>query len=275
MKTIRGGNGLGDSLYVQSVARHLIKQGDKLEVCTSWPDVFRPLDVTIAKFRRARVDIVAHYVQRKQIRETTQFEDCCIQAGISEPVELRLDWQPVKDLVQSRKPVIVIGLPRLPMGRKDGYGRDLLPDCAVIQRTIDVLKGKAFLVQVGSGEPLYKFSGLDLDLANKTTVCDLLDIAYGADGFLGYCSFLIPLAESFDKPLLTVWSSTGLKSSVNFIRTVKPHKLLHKSTSRFVMDNCADSELVVAADELLEQAGNQKEIHRKNSRIGRERSLVA
>lgn len=264
MKTIRGGNGLGDSLYVQSIARHLVKKGERLEVCTSWPDVFRPLgnSVITGPFRRDRVDIVAHYVSRKPIRDTTQFEDCCISAGISDPVELLIDWEPInrEPFRGIDKPVILVGLPRFPMNRKDGFGMELLPNCSVIQRAIDQLKGRAYLVQVGSGEPLHRFSGLDLDLANKTTVCDLLDLAHATDGFLGYCSFLIPLAESFAKPLLCVWSNAGLKSTTNFIRTVKPGKLLHRITSRYVMDNCSESELEIAVDALLEQARNKTEI---------------
>lgn len=271
MKTIRGGNGLGDALYVQSIARHIIKQGQQLEVCTSWPDVFSQLPVKTGSFRRVRVDIVAHYVQRKQTRGTTQFEDCCIKAGIEGPVELKLDWQPAK-IWGFNKPIVLVALPRQPMDRKDGFGDDLLPDCSVIQRVIDQIKGQVFLVQVGKGRPVHRFTGLDLDLANATDINGLLDIASQADGFLGYCSFFIPLAESFDKPLLAVWSSRGLKSSNMFIRTVKPEKLLHKSTSRFVMDN---GPIEPEVNEFLKQIGSCKAVFRENSGLGGERAGIA
>lgn len=260
MKTIRGGNGLGDALYVQSIARHLVNKGERLEVCTSWPDIFRPLGdkVVTGPFRRNSVDIVAHYVQGKQERDTTQFEDACMKAGIPDPVELRIDWQKTSSPVKSDKPIIVVGLPRQPMNRKDGYGIELLPDCRVIQRAIDRLKGRVTLVQVGAGEPLYRFEGIDINLANATSVCGLLDVAASADGFLGYCSFLIPLAESFSKPLLCVWSQEGLRSPHLFIRLVRPKKLLHRQSSKFVMDNCSDVELLAAVNELFEQARSQK-----------------
>ena len=276
MKTIRGGNGLGDALYVQSIARHLVKKGQRLEVCTSWPDVFKPLgdDVVIAPFRRPGVDIVAHYVKRKQERGTTQFEDCCISAGIDEPVELRLDWAPEKQY-SFKKPLVLVALPRHPMNRKDGFGDELMPDCSVIQRAIDKMKGRACLVQVGVGEPLHRFTGLDLDLANKTTVSDLLDIASAADGFLGYCSFFIPMAESFAKPLLCVWSSRGLRSSTMFIRTARPVKLLHRETSQYVMDDCSQECLTAAVNEFLEQIANGGKIYREVGGDSRERAGIA
>jgi hypothetical protein len=241
VKKIRCGRGLGDSLYLQAVARHLVKRGEKLQVRSDWPDVFRTLDVEVAPFTRAGVDIVAHYSLRKGIKGTTQFEDCCIQAGIREPVDLRLDWEPanvglVDQLRSHGKPILCVQLPRNPMARMDGFGRELLPDCRVIQRFIDAARDH-LVVQVGSGEALYRFHGIDVDLANKTTVSDLIDIGCVADRFLGYTSFMVPLAESFDKPAMFVWSRRGLKSGTQYVRQITPEKSLHKATSRYVVDD--------------------------------------
>lgn len=234
--------GLGDSLYLQSVARHLVKRGEQLEVCSEWPDVFKPLGVKVSPFSRMNIQILAHYSMRKGHLGTTQFEDCCLQAGIREPVELKLDWQPknftlIAQLRKSWKQILVVQLPRAPMGRTDGFGRELLPDCRVIQSAIDRLKDRAFVVQVGHGDPLYRFKGIDLDLANQTSVSDLLDVAYAADGFLGYCSFLVPLAESFSKPAVLVWSRKGLVSRQPFISRIRPEKVLHRKSSRWLVDD--------------------------------------
>lgn len=207
MKSIRGGMGLGDALYVQAVARHIIRtRGERLKVCTAWPDVFRPLgdSVQIAPFTRVGIDYLAHYSVRKGM-PTKQFEDMCIQAGIREPVELKLDWPApqnsrlVRELKSQPLPVVLVQLPRAPMGRKDGFGRELLPNCSVIQTVIEALRGRALLVQVGAGEALYRFRGIDLDLANRTTISELLDVAAASDRVLGYCSFAVPLAECLDK----------------------------------------------------------------------------
>lgn len=248
--------GLGDALYVQAVARHIIKsRGERLQVCTAWPDVFRPLGdaVEIAPFTRVGISYLAHYSARKARLETDQFEDCCMTAGIAEPVDLRLDWQ-LEDAALAEslrvpgKPIICIQLPRAPMGRKDGFGAELLPDCRRLQDVINLIGDRATKVLIGSGEPLYLFDGIDVDLSNRTTVAQLLDVASVADGFVGYVSLFVPLAESFQKPGLFVWSRRGVKSREPYIRAITPKKILHRETSRAIMDDCSRADQAQAIE---------------------------
>lgn len=261
-RSIRAGSGLGDSLYLQGVVRHLVGQGAKLEVLTNWPDLFRPLAgrITVSRFRRA-ADIYAHYARRRGHPETDQFRDCCIGAGIAGPAELRLDWTLTRSRLVDRlrgaaagRPIILVQMPREPMGRADGFAMELLPDCRTIQRAIDRLAGRALLVQVGKGAVLYRFRGIDIDLANQTTVRELLDVAAISSGALGYCSYIVPLAESFARPALLVWSRRGLASGNELIRRLVPAKVLHRPSSRAVWDDCGDDELARAVDALVEQA---------------------
>lgn len=263
LKAIRCGRGLGDSIYLQSVARHLVEtRGIRLEVRSDYPDVFRPLgnSVVVTPFSREGIQIMAHYSMRKNLQGTTQFQDCCGAAGITEPVKFFLDWPrgsgPYVDKVLAPgRPVVCVQLPRYPMGREDGYGLDLLPDCKAIQRLIDGLQGKATLVQIGAGQQLFRFKGIDIDLANQTTVAEMLDVASVATGFLGYCSFILPLAESLDKPVMLVWSRKGLKSGNPFISSVTPAKLLHKETSMTVLDNATDEQQALALEKLKKAIG--------------------
>lgn len=248
MRSIRGGSGLGDALYVQSVARHLVEQGEELEICSDWPDVFRPLAdrVTVSPFRRDRVDVLAHYTRRRERRDTDQFVDCCMEAGVGPKVEMRLDWT-VQDPefvapFEEFAPIVLVALPRVPMDRTDKFSLPLIPDWNVVQRAIDLLVGRAFIVQVGKGDALHRFSGIDLDLANRTSVADLLDVASIANAFLGYCSFMVPLAESFGRPGLFVWSRRGLTAG-GWIGGLTPQKVLHGDRSRFVIDDCGDADL--------------------------------
>lgn len=237
---------MGDALYVQAIARHLVNRGERLRVCTAWPDVFRPLGnkVEIEGFRRTNIQVLAHYSIRKRFPDTTQFQDCCITAGIQEPVELKLDWT-VRNraLVDSlQKPFVCVQLPRNPMGRTDGFGKELLPDCRKIQVAIDAVKSK--VVQIGSGEPLYRFTGIDVDLAGKTSVSDMLDVASAASGFIGYPSFILPLAESFGKPVMVVFARRGLNSRTPYVAQITPKKLLHGPASKYVVDDDSDEKIM-------------------------------
>lgn len=228
-----------------------METGRRPQVCTPFPDLFRPIAgmIDLAPYRRVNVDRVAHYISRKSNPATDQFVDCCISAGIDEIVDLWLDWVPsnlrlLARLKKSGKPVVIVQMPRHPMGRTDGYGLELLPDCAVIQRAIDQIGDRAFKVQVGQGEPLHRFSGLDLDLANSTSVTDLIDVAYGCDGALGYCSFIVPLAESLFKPALLVWARKGMRSGNPFIRSIVPSKIIHRpGPTSAVVDDASSQEL--------------------------------
>lgn len=244
MKSIRCGRGLGDSIYLQSIARHLAERGEQLVALTDYPDLFRPLEgrVGVAPFTRLNVDIVAHYVTRKGFPGSDQFEDACRAAGIRGPVELTLGWQPrnhelIRRVRASGRPVVCVQLPRAPMGRTDGFGKELLPNCSVLQHLITQLRTEAFIVQVGSGEPLHRFEGIDLDLAGQTSVADLLDVVSASDGCLGYVSFIVPLAEALQKPALLVWSHKGLRAPQRFIRQITPQKVLHRKSSLHVVDS--------------------------------------
>ena len=217
MISLRGGSGLGDALYVQAAARYLVGLGEEVEACCDWPDVFRPLGdaVTVSPFRRHPIDRLAHYAARRGDLTTTQFEDVLISAGLPRDVPLRLDWTltaPPLIRPPDDRPLVLVTLPRAPMGRTDGFGAELLPDCGVIQHIIDGIADRATVVQIGAGKSLYQFRGLAADLANKTTVAQLLDLASVAAGIIGYPSFVIPLAESLSIPALVVWSRRGLNS---------------------------------------------------------------
>jgi hypothetical protein len=256
MKAIRCGRGLGDSIYLQSVVRHLVEKGHRLIVRSDFPDVFRPLGdrVKVTPFSRA-VQISAHYAPRKRYTETTQFQDCCIGAGILYPIDLRLDWTvtdpALVDALSEKKPILCVQMPRAPMGRTDGFGMELLPDCRVIQRAIDSLKGRATIVQIGSGKPLFHFTGIDIDLANKTSIAQLLDVASISDGFLGYCSFILPLAESFSKPALIVWAAKGLKAGHPYIRQITPSKVIQKASTVAVLDDAPAEQQQEAFDAFM------------------------
>lgn len=255
MKTIRGGKGLGDSLYVQSVARHLVARGESLRAATTYPDVFKPLGIDCIPFTRVGIQILAHYSTRKA-KATTQFEDCCITAGIKEPVELKLDWRVTDRELTERllwhgKPIVLVQLPRDPMGRIDGFGAELLPDCERIQCAIDVVHGRALTVQVGAGRPLFGFRGIDIDLSNKTTVSQLMDVASAATAAIGYVSFVLPMCESLDKKALLVWSRRGLKSKTQYIRQITPQKVVHRPDLVTSVLDGKDDDIDAAAESLL------------------------
>ncbi len=272
MTRIRAGAGLGDSLYLQAIVRHLVEHGRAdLEVCTPWPDLFRPLagKVRLAAFSKLGVPLVAHYVTRKHAHGTDQFQDMCASAGVQEPVDLRLDWQVtdpgfvsrVRDEAAGRR-ILLVALPRNPMDRTDGFGAELSPDWSAVQAVIDAVAAQYFVVQVGRGKALHRLERIELDLANETTVAQLVDLASVAHAFLGPPSFMVPLAESFRRPVLAVFSRRGLSSRTRFIAAVTPEKVLHRPTSGHVVDDWPTERIVEAARQVFNVRGDPGQILR-------------
>jgi len=236
---IRGGSGLGDALYLRPICEHLARSR-KVTVMSNFGDVFLDSGVDVEPFRRDRVDMVAHYVGGKHNPTTTIWQDICAHAGVNVP--LAFEWHPrnkrlIRRLEQDAagRPIVLVHGGREPMGRRDGFGIELLPHEHAFGAVVGAL-GECFKVRVGRGDVIYNFP-CDLDLVNQTSVADVLDIAWASAGIVSMCGFPLPLAEALDKPALFVWSSRGLGSAHVFIHSVTPAKMLTKASSRYVLDS--------------------------------------
>jgi hypothetical protein len=241
VKRVRGGRGLGDALYVRPVAEHFVRAGEQVTVCSDHEDVFIGSGARVERFTRDGCNVVAHYTHGKANPNTNQWQDVCALAGVGD-LAMSFKWEIqrpdlVRDLqaMAGGKPIIMVNGGRAPMGRHDGFADEMLPQRSAFDAVLSALSG-CFTVEVGKGAELYPLTA-DVDLADRTTVADLLDIATISAGLVGQCSFVIPLAEAFDKPLLCVWAARGLVSKTEFIRLCTPQKILSKPSSRFVMDD--------------------------------------
>ena len=219
---VRSGSGIGDNLYGQAIARELSKIKD-VEVCTNFPELY-PYPVKFSEFSRHNIDVIAHYSGRRR-EPTNQWEDVQITSGVK--ATLTIDWEPRNLTLLDSLPeefVLVIG-GRLPMGRKDGYGLPLLPSQAVFNRELRKVGLPA--VSIGRGDRVYPVE-VDIDLDNKTSLSDILDIAWKAKVCFGQIGTLVPLAEIFDKPATFIWSSRQPNHENWVINHLTPEKVLSK-----------------------------------------------
>lgn len=248
---IRGGAGLGDAIYIRPIAEHFIRAGEKVTVCSGYPDVFLGTGAKVEPFDRFNIQVLAHYVAGKQDTTTNQWQDICKSAGVSVP--LRFDWTvrnpQLLEAIRADaagRPIILVSGGRAPMGRTDGFGAELLPERSAFEATLAALDD-SFLVQVGKAEPLYPLKA-DVNLNGSTSIPDLFDLASLCDGVVGQCSFVIPLAEAFDKPLLCVWAAHGMQANMHpYIRAITPQKVLSKPSSRFVIDDWPEEKIRAVA----------------------------
>lgn len=251
MIRIRSASGLGDSVYLRAIAEHFHRQGHQVVACTNYPDVFKFSPVTPEPFRRTDVDVVAHYVTGKARPGTTQWQDVCIAAGVTEPVPFTFPWfRGSTGLVERVRalagdlPVVLVHGGRLPMNRRDGFGIKLVPEKRAFDAVLDGAASSCFLVAVGGhsttpedgGDCLFDLP-CDYDLRGSTTIPELLDLFHACAGVVGQVSYAVPMAEVFDRPLLAVWSCEGLADREPYIRQITPQKVLSKDTSGYVIDS--------------------------------------
>lgn len=239
---IRSGRGLGDTIYLRPIVEHFVRKGRPVVALTDFPEILAGSGAEVQPFIRNGADVVAHYVGGKGNPLTTQWQDMCAASKIGQ-IELRFGWQPLNVELLERvhalaagKPIILVHGGRAPYGRQDGYGRELVPDRAAFVSALREIDG--FRILVGKDAQIYPLDDcVDLDLSGQTSVCDLLDLGSACAGVVAQCSFAVPLAEVFDKPLLAVWAQAGLRSNDAYISATTPKKILSKPTSRFVMDS--------------------------------------
>lgn len=241
VKRIRGGSGLGDAIYLRPIVEYFIRAGELITVCCGYPSVFDGTGATVLPFDRFNIDVLAHYTAGKLQRGTNQWQDICLSAGVQVP--LRFDWTVKNTALIERlrtqaagRPLVIVHGGRVPMARTDGFGRELLPAREAFDAALAAISN-CFLVQVGKADQVYPLK-VDLSLNGSTSVSDLLDLGSSCDAIVGQCSFVIPLAEAFDKPLLIVWAAEGMSPARHYyISSITPEKVLSKSSSKFVMDN--------------------------------------
>lgn len=253
MIKIRAGRGLGDSLYLRAIVEHLVADGASVTVLSDWSAVFIGSGARVEPFARdVPGTVVAHYTSTIARQETTQYVDMLRMARLPADIPLRFPWniqnRLLVDSLTARaagRPIILVHAGVKAMQRTDGFSNDMLPRREAIETLLGAMDD-CYRVGIGKAERLYELP-LDEDLHGKTTVSDLLDLGAACDGIVAQCSFCVPLAEVFDKPLLAVWAANGLRSSNDYIRCVRPEKVLSKPSSGYVMDDWPSNAMTAAA----------------------------
>lgn len=242
MIRIRGGRGLGDSLYLRPIVDYLRRLGERVTALSDYPDVFAGSGADVQPFTRQGVNLLAHYTSGMCNPDTTQWQDILRSARMPPGLPLRFDWQvknhALVDALRVRaagRPLVLVHGGKEPMNRTDGFGLELMPERWAFVTALEALSD-CFLVRVGKGPRLYELPA-DADLNGGTTVSDLLDVASQCAGIVAQCSFAVPLAECFDKPLLAVWSAQGLVARQAYVRQITPRKVLCGARDAFVMDD--------------------------------------
>lgn len=230
---LRAGRGLGDSIYLRPIVDHFV-QRSAVTVLSNYPAVFADSGARVEPFTRDARCVVANYTLTIKDQRVTQFDAMCRSVGVPQ-IPMRFTWKvkncALVDEVNAKadgRPVLLVHGGRIPMQRSDVAAKDLMPRREAFLAALGAVQD-CFTVRIGADPDAYPLP-VDLDLNSDTTVSDLLDLAAMCDGVIAQCSFAVPLAECFGKPLLAIWSAQGLRSTNpvlgQHLRCVTPRKVL-------------------------------------------------
>lgn len=229
---IKGCSGLGDAIYLNPVVNYFLSNSDKInpvfkniQVVSKYPELFAGLNCEVIPEARD-IDILCSYVPRKKIIGTNQFQDTCIQAQIPFiDLNLYLDLEVgshVKNMVEKSKPYIAFVEPYKENIRSD---YPLMPDVNFMN---SVLK-KVSLAYEQNVIKINKFYGY--------TVHEILYIIKNSEQTIGQVGYIIPASEVYDKKCLAIFSANYKKSTNDFVRTIKPKKVVCKHTTACIYDD--------------------------------------
>lgn len=238
MKTLNASRGLGDALYLRAVVLHLLERKEEVTVFTPWREVFADLPITVKSAKEATGDEDWHHAKpclhcrMEEMQRLDQFAMCGLQAGITEPVDLRLNWAPKNaELVKSvrrhamARPILVFQ----PLKKANNTNEALTrPDAFALRKSLEV-RSEYFRVKVGHPTHLDddRFP-CELDLFGKTSVRDALDICAIADLIVSETSFLTVAAQGMNKNFVCIFSGRGRDSGRHRIMNINPDRIFHK-----------------------------------------------
>lgn len=234
--------GLGDAIYLRAIVLHLLARGETVKIFTPWGEVFSDLPVIIAAADEFSDDDDLHHAMAclhcrvPAIMSLGRFRLTCLQARITEPVDLKIDWK-VRNAAlvshvrnQANGRAILLYQPQkisknsdqeLTRPRRDSFDHQV--------GNLDSF----FRIKIG-GPTFVSDTGLpcELDLFGKTSVSDVFDIATTSNLIFGEASCFLPsLAEALDKPFVCMFSRRAMEAvSRKRVWSMRPEFLIHKNS---------------------------------------------
>lgn len=240
--------GLGDAIYLRAVAEHLLSQGKQLKLWTRWRDIFSDLPVDIATDKEMadlenKKDKPEHHklnavtaclhCRVPYIMGLDKFTLACLQAGIEEPIELKINWHTadynlistIKEKANG-KPIMVYQ--PLRKGRT--------PDDEVMRPKQEAFtafinsKTDYFKIKLGHFDYLNDSRNLacDLNFIDKTTPAEALDIVSIADLVVGENCYLPIVAQAMDRKFVLMMARAAAQSERPKVHGVLPHRMVQK-----------------------------------------------
>ena len=233
--------GMGDMVYLYSIAKWMLARGFDVAVRTHVPEMFECLNIETIPFNAPTPEdkyyvLKGDYFACKSEKDTNQFEDICYMMGIKEEVPLCLEYDQafVRYKMKVKKPVSLV---KHPVYKMMGGYVELASKEERFQWIVDTFR-EYYHIQVGSiGDDLRLLKGIDLDLIGKTSIYDLLYLVDHAELVITRTGHMLSIAEAFNTPVICILSKK-LRTSRNYVlNTITPEKIKCGKSSVVIWDD--------------------------------------
>lgn len=241
---LKAPKGLGDAIFLRAIVLHFLEKGEQITIFTGWPDVFDDLPIKIrpeSEFEKhPDIRSVSYSSGRKGsvvapelISNDSAFSMACKTAGISEPVEFKMDWKvrypELIDGIRQKavnKKIFVYQMPRI---AKNANQELLTPDRKAFIKIIDE---HSDYFRIKMGHPPYVDNGIDapceMDMYGKAFIHKSFDIGTIADLLYGQSCFITQMAEAMDKRFICMIPSKAMNSDSWMKYYASPERVCHK-----------------------------------------------
>lgn len=241
--------GLGDAIYQRAVVEHILSRGDEVKVWTYWRDLFEDLPVKLATKQEIddlqnKKDLPDHnnlhavsacmHCRVPYIMGLDKFTLACLQAGIEEPIELRISWK-------VRKPDLLRMIQEKADGRPimvyQSLRKGRTPDDHVMRPKLEAYRAfindhaDHFRVKLGHHFYVDRTTDLpcELDLTDATmSPTWALDIIYISNLVFGENCYTPIAAQAMNRPFVLMMAREATRSNRPKVRGVLPHRMIQK-----------------------------------------------
>lgn len=195
---IRTPLGLGDAIYCWPIIQYFSERMG-VEVMTRYPIIYDNLPVSCVPYDK-NFHLSLHYNKRRS-KPTDQYTDILKQCDLP-MIPFQFDFNyPCSDkiwnVLDQGKKICVVKEPCKAHMHKNKEGVSVDPDPKEMQKYINKRKDEYFFISVGKAEKFKDRLDIDLDLTDKTSIPDLIQIIKASSLVLTQIGHLVPLAIAF------------------------------------------------------------------------------
>jgi hypothetical protein len=256
---LKGASGLGDTIIAYPIIKWYAQRYNTVYYMSDYPELYETLPnvkcyphqkinyFRLGEGNKHPVDIRFTYTPRKYTEGTSQFVDSCMSAKAPDDLKFKIDWEvknhklitDIANWADGRK-ICILSAPYEPFGREDQWGALLRINPDLVQKIVDTYKDKVYFVQIGNSFVLHRIKGI-INLIEKTTVSDLMDLVRWADFGLSQIGNLLPMCEALNTKNFIIFSKAGLETDNRFLSSITPDKTVHyKHLNTSVVDDNID-----------------------------------